>query len=417
MPIGYLFTIGLLGVCTAAALIPPPGYGRAGRISYFLAVVISEVPHFGALWLILSTALALSEGDLDGPVGTVLLALSAIILLGLLVVLRRCLQARSVVTALIRAHTEPRRGSTSSAPPPRWTWLRPLLFPVPLRPRSVMRIGGLSYGEHRRQRLDVYRFRNQTLSGPVLVYFHGGGYSSGGNRREARALLHHLAVRGWVCISATYRLRPTADFTDHLDDARAVLRWTRDNGVLHGGDASTIVMAGSSAGAHLTSLIALGQGADVSPPLSEEAELTHEELTTPRIAAALCLYGYYGRYYGRSEDEHPVSTPLAMDASAAPPMFFVHGDNDSWTPIDDARELSKQVATASIQPTWYAEFPGGQHGLDSLFSWRFAAIVHGFDRFLAHIGIAPQPDPNPPQPQALPTQQPSTHRIGEGAES
>lgn len=196
MPIGYLFTIGLLGVCTAAALIPPPGYGRAGRISHFLAVVISEVPHFGALWLILSTALALSEGGLDGPVGTVLLALSAIILLGLLVVLRRCLLARSVVTALIRAHTEPRRGNTSSAPPPRWTWLRPLLFPVPLRPRSVMRIGGLSYGEHRRQRLDVYRLRNQTLSGPVLVYFHGGGYSSGGNRREARALLHHLATRG-----------------------------------------------------------------------------------------------------------------------------------------------------------------------------------------------------------------------------
>lgn len=406
MPFGYLITIGIIGVCTLAALIPPPGYGRLGRLSYFLADIINEVPHIAALWLVLSAALALSEGDLTGRVGAVLLALTALILLGLIVLLRRCLLARSVIAEVVGD-----QGSSDS--PPRWTWLRPLLFPIPLRPRSVMRIGGLRYGPHRRQRLDVLRHRNRDLTGPVLVYLHGGGYSSGGNRREGRALLHHLAARGWVCISANYRLRPEADFTYHLDDARAVLRWARDNGAAHGGDPSRIVMSGSSAGAHMTSLIALEHGEDTGdPPLHEQP--------TPRITAALCLYGYYGRYYGRGDDEYPVSTPLGLDPSAAPPILIVHGDHDSWTPVQTARDLSAHVASGSRQPTWYAEFPGGQHGLDVLFAWRFAATVHGVDEFLEHIGIESPLPSRPNGSDARTAASPpsaTTHHLDRGAGS
>lgn len=61
------------------------------------------------------------------------------------------------------------------------------------------------------------------------MYFHGGGYSSGSNRHEARALLHHLAARGRTCISAAYRLRPRFGFADHLSDGRSALAWAHSN--------------------------------------------------------------------------------------------------------------------------------------------------------------------------------------------
>ena len=361
MPIGYLITLFLLGVCALAALWRPR---RMSRKQYFLAVAINELSHVAAVWLVLVNLLAWSEGDLDGWRGAVLVPLSAVLMIGLVELTRRALRAGPAVDAVVREHGGRPVRSRSRL-------LRPLLFPIPWRPRSVTRIGPLSYGEHRRQRLDVHRPKDTSVRGPVLVYFHGGGYFSGSNRREGRALLHHLAAQGWVCISATYRVRPSADFTDHLADARAVLRWAHKRADVHGGDPRTLVMAGSSAGAHLTSLCALTQ--EPSDP------------DRPRVDAAVCLYGWYGRYYGRGPDESPVSTPLALDTSNAPPFLIAHGDHDSWAPVEDARALHDHLTAGSPRATWYVELPGAQHGFDALYSWRIAAVIDGVDAFLDKV--------------------------------
>jgi acetyl esterase/lipase len=265
--------------------------------------------------------------------------------------------------------------------------LRVLLMPFPVRPRRVRRIAGLSYGDHRRQRLDVYRRRGPASGGPVLVYLHGGGYDSGGKHREGRALLHRLAEQGWVCVSATYRLRPGAGFTEHYTDAKLVLAWAHENAARFGGDPRTLVMSGSSAGAHLTSLCALTQGDPALQPGFEAA--------TTRVDAAICLYGYYGRYYGRGPDEKPVSSPLALDAAAAPPFLVAHGDRDSWTRVEDARALSAKLRRESDGPVVHLELPGGQHGFDLLRSWRFEAVLGAVDAFLDRAL------PGAPRPAAL----------------
>ena len=74
MPIGYLITIVIIGVCTIAALIRAR---RFGIPVFYLSVVINEIPHLVALLLVLSTVLALSEGDLQGASGIVLLIIAA----------------------------------------------------------------------------------------------------------------------------------------------------------------------------------------------------------------------------------------------------------------------------------------------------------------------------------------------------
>lgn len=364
-PIGYLFTLAVLLICTTAALLPVrPSAAPGRRIRFFLTVVVNEVPQLAGLWLMLATLLAWVEGDLTGGTGLLLLPLAALVLLGLVVLTLRGLRARGAVDATVRAHGMAPRHRPGSR-------LRAVLFPFARRPVGVKRSGPLFYGDHPRQRLDVYRSRRPAHPGPVLVYFHGGGYSSGGNRREGRALLHHLAGRGWVCISATYRLRPEAGFADHLDDARAVLRWAHQHAEAHGGDPSTVVMAGSSAGAHLTALSALTQEAG-NPQ-------------RPRVDAAVCLYSWYGRYYGRGPDESPPSTPVALDPAGAPPFFIAHGDHDSWVPVGEARALHRHLAGWRSNEIWYAELPGAQHGFDAFQSWRTEAVLEGLDAFLDQV--------------------------------
>ena len=83
---------------------------------------------------------------------------------GLAVVAVRGIRARAAVaTGLGRA-------GIAVPPMPRGWVRRTALTPLPVRPRRVTRVADLRYGDHRRQRLDVYHRRDLPTVGPVLVY-------------------------------------------------------------------------------------------------------------------------------------------------------------------------------------------------------------------------------------------------------
>lgn len=363
MPNDYLVHVVVLGLATTAALAPPRRPRPLARAGFLAGMVVNEVPHLVLGLLALSTAVSISTGELGRDVlSGVLLAGAAATAAMLVVLIRRAARAGSAADAALAA-----AGVVPTAS--RRSWWRAAATPVPFRPRSVQRLRNLRYGDHRRQRLDVLRRRDRPTGGPVLVYLHGGGYSSGSKNWEARGLLHHFARRGWVCVSANYRLRPGAGFEDHLADARAAMAWARAHAAEHGGDPSRVVMAGSSAGAHLSSLHALAASPDERP------------------AAAVCLYGYYGRYYDRGTDEPVASTPFALNASAAPPFLLAHGTLDSCTSADDARDLAAKLRAESAQPVVHVELPGGQHAFDMVTSWRLRAVLDALDALLDDIGV------------------------------
>ena len=64
----------------------------------------------------------------------------------------------------------------------------------------------------------------------------------------------HLAARGWVCVTANYRLSPQATWPDHIVDVKRALAWTKANIAGHGGDPGFVVITGGSAGGHLCAL-------------------------------------------------------------------------------------------------------------------------------------------------------------------
>ena len=67
----------------------------------------------------------------------------------------------------------------------------------------------------------------------------------------------HLAERGWVCVTANYRLSPRATWPDQIVDVKRALAWTKANIANHGGDPGFVVITGGSAGGHLCALAAL----------------------------------------------------------------------------------------------------------------------------------------------------------------
>jgi acetyl esterase/lipase len=301
---------------------------------------------------------------------------------GLVVVVRRALPTgananRAMVEALgagWRAEIDPILASRLRRHLP---WPRILLLPWPVRPHDVERVSNIPYGDNGTSNLlDVYRHRSHPSPAPTLIYLHGGGFKWGSKSREARPLIYRLASQGWTCISANYRLAPTPaeGFPEHLVDVKKVIAWARTHGHEHGIDPETIFLAGSSAGAHLTAMAALTANDPTFQPGFEASDTA--------ITAGIGLGGYYGQLGG---DEHPPSTPLAYLRPDAPPFFVVHGDHDTYTPVEAARLLVDRLRTVSKHTVAYAQLAGAQHSFDLFHSIRFETVVDAIEAFAAWI--------------------------------
>jgi acetyl esterase/lipase len=205
----------------------------------------------------------------------------------------------------------------------------------------------------------------------VLIHFHGGGYTSGRKNSQSLPLIYRLASQGWVCVSATYRRRPSASFDDHLVDAKRVIAWVRRHGRAYGADPGTIVLAGSSAGAHMSALAALTPNGPRFQPGFPEVDTS--------VAAVVCLGGYFGAYYGMDAR----TSPAAHVRPDAPPFFIAHGDHDTVTSSDSAGRFAEALRARSAQPVVNAELPGGHHAFDLFHSFRFEAVINSIEAFAA----------------------------------
>ena len=133
-----------------------------------------------------------------------------------------------------------------------------------------------------------------------------------------------------------------------------------------------VLVAGSSAGAHLAATAALTANDPALQPGFEPADTA--------VQAAICLHGYYG----------PVGTdswsPVEHAGAHAPPFFIAHGDLDSYVPVEDARRFAEVLRARSQAAVVYAELHGGQHGFDLFDSLRLESVIDGVSMFAAGLG-------------------------------
>jgi acetyl esterase/lipase len=387
MPVGYLVAVALVALGTLFAVVPLRRPSTLGGMSFLLGPFVNELPFVALYWLVISTLFALTEGDLDTPVGWAAFGVAILVTVGLGVVVRRGLRAGPAVErALANGLGSGWRDDVDSEPGARLRRHLPLarilLGAFFVRSRNVKRTANLSYGDAGKANLlDIYRHRSMPSDAPVLIHLHGGHFARGSKDREARALLYRLASQGWVCISANYRLSPAARFPDHLVDAKKVIAWAREHGPEYGADPTRVFVAGSSAGAHLAAMAALTAGDPAFQPGFEDVDTS--------ALAAICLYGYYGTMTAGM-----TSSPLAHIGPDVPPFFLAHGDSDTTAPVEGARAFVDRLSSMSRNPVIYAELPGGQHTFDLFHSIRFESVINGIEAFTTWVMA--QDDPGSP---------------------
>jgi para-nitrobenzyl esterase len=218
--------------------------------------------------------------------------------------------------------------------------------------------------------LNVWTPAADTARRPVMVYIHGGGYSSGsgsdplydGSRLVRRGdvvavtLNHRLNVFGYACLA---RLAPGFEDSGNVGqlDLILALRWIRDNIAAFGGDPDRVMLFGQSGGgAKIATLMAMpaarglfhraatmsGQQVTASGPINattratawlealgltpdragEAADLPVERLLEAQATEDPIL-GYGGLYFGpvldfRSLPRHPFYPDAAPQGRAIP---------------------------------------------------------------------------------------------------
>ncbi len=222
---------------------------------------------------------------------------------------------------------------------------------------SELAASDIAYGEHPRQRLDVYAPAKRGASMPVIFFIYGGSWDSG-SRSDYAFAGRALAAQGYVIVVADYRLVPEVQFPDFLDDNARALRWLTDNVSRFGGDPGRVALVGHSAGAYNAMMLAL-----------DARYLRRAGVAASSIKAIVGLSGPYDFFpftspaaraaMGKAPD--PLQTqPVTFARSGAPPMFLAHGLDDTTV---NPRNTATMAARLRLRGAIVTErrYPGLDH--------------------------------------------------------
>lgn len=211
---------------------------------------------------------------------------------------------------------------------------------------------------------------------PVLVFIHGGGWTSGDKSLRAGGadiygnIGRFYAARGIGVAVISYRLQPEVTWLEQLDDVAHAVAWMHANVARFGGDPETIVLSGHSAGGQFASRVALDPaplaalGVDhrvikgfvsVSGAALDLTDAESWRLGQPR--------GYYERRFRNGDPTDGwmrEASPARFVGADSPPGLVIYAEGDPPDLRRQGQVLADRLRRAGV-PTSTAVVPGSSH--------------------------------------------------------
>lgn len=121
---------------------------------------------------------------------------------------------------------------------------------------QVKKIKNVNYAANSNEAntLNIYYKDDGIKDKPVLVFIHGGSWSSG--KKETYWWLgRNFARKGVVSVIINYRLAPNVQYERMADDCALAVKWVKRNISTYNASPDKIFVMGHSAGGHLAELI------------------------------------------------------------------------------------------------------------------------------------------------------------------
>jgi acetyl esterase/lipase len=261
-------------------------------------------------------------------------------------------------------------------------------------------------------KLDLYIPSTGTAPYPTLIYIHGGGWQ-GGSKFPIPGLASFALQHGFAVAAVDYRLTSQAaqfapesvTFPAQIFDVKGAVRRLRANAATYALNPTKFAAFGTSAGGHLTALLAtsggvaalegdvggnlafpsrVGAGVDYFGPtdllqIDDDVEtppgsgIDHDAENSPESK----LLGWFGTGQGVGDIKlhltdptppYPALVALANDANpitwvdaSDPPLLIGHGTDDTSVPVNQSSRLSAALFAANV-PHDFRAIPFGTHG-------------------------------------------------------
>jgi len=236
----------------------------------------------------------------------------------------------------------------------------------------------VAYGEHERQRMDVYQPTEPLAGAPTVVFFYGGSWQWG-YKEGYRFVAQALAEEGYRVVVPDYRLSPEVMFPAFIEDGASAIARTIELNLADTG----LVLMGHSAGAHTAAMLAL-----------DERYLAGAGVDRSRVLAWIGLSGPYDflplqaqefiDVFGAA-DGIPETQPVNFVSEDDPPALLICGEDDSKVARRNIESLSESLRSADV-PVQVRIYPKANH-YDPLgaFSVRFRDLSPGFSDVMTYL--------------------------------
>lgn len=204
------------------------------------------------------------------------------------------------------------------------------------------KIFNMAYGEHPRNKMDVFLPKGRSQNTVVAVILHGGTWIEG-DKSDMRFIQEELLKQNIASVSMNYRY---ADFETHYDhlmaDVGKALETVKENSSDWGIRSQKYSLLGYSAGAHLAMLYGYGfkktneiqTVVSVAGP-SDLKTLSQDALHNVMLASVLVGVNPLEFFtHSRTTEASPV-----YHINSTLPTLFIHGDQDEVVPFNQSVKM------------------------------------------------------------------------------
>ena len=241
---------------------------------------------------------------------------------------------------------------------------------------------------------------NVKPSGLALIYVHGGGWAYGQRNIGKFPYFRQLSAQGHLIMDIDYTLNPKTSVPGMVMDVKRAIIWLKANADRYHINPERLVLAGQSAGGHLSLLAAYTGNYLALQPDSSTADTSVRAVISyygpPDMAALhddvearfnVLLKGQVGRsVQERAGSDHTLAhgiaglvggsvvdipemyrliSPITYVDADCPPTMLIHGTHDL---LVDHRDVERLLATLRQHdvPSIFMPLPGCDHSFESV---------------------------------------------------
>jgi acetyl esterase/lipase len=214
---------------------------------------------------------------------------------------------------------------------------------------------------------------------PVIVYIHGGGWTSG-HRDSYDIVGPFYARRGIAGFSIDYTLtaQDKPSWPQAIQDVILAIRHIRENSAQYRIDPDRFAVMGDSAGGHLASLVGTLSGNE-----SFLAENAGNLTISSRVSLVIEYYGptdfqvtgecgpncnpyglvekFLGETYEMNQSRWLEASPATYITADDPIFIIAHGTNDTIVPITISESFISKLDAVGVE-NFFVKAEGGVHG-------------------------------------------------------